>query len=140
MTDEPIDLDEHHGMTAQKATEIRRRLQEVQLDQAALRARQAEFEQFLLAAPAMTWPEVAEKARYLFQLYAATADAEAPRAEYAVGKDLNKSLHVPGNPAVLEQSESIFNRDIPWLVFHFAPLQGCSAKLPRGGKPVRYPP
>ncbi len=65
---------------------------------------------------------------------------EAPRAEYTLGKDLNKSLHVPGNPAALEQSESIFNRDIPWLVFHFAPPQGCSAKLPRGGKPVRYPP
>ena len=46
---------------------------------------------------------------------------EAPRAEYTLGKDLNKSLHVPGNPAALEQSESIFNRDILWLVFHFAP-------------------
>jgi hypothetical protein len=89
MTDDPIDLDEHRGMTAQKATEIRRRLQEVQLDQAALRARQAEFEQFLLAAPAMTWSEVAEKARYLIQLYAATSDAQEARRQQLIASVLD---------------------------------------------------
>lgn len=73
MTDNPVDLDEHRGMAAQKATEIRRRLHEVQLDQAALQERQAEFEKFLLAAPAATWAEFAEKVRYLIQLFAADA-------------------------------------------------------------------
>ena len=36
----PVELDEHRGMAAQKLTEIRRRLNKVQADQAALRRRQ----------------------------------------------------------------------------------------------------
>jgi ribosomal protein L10 len=36
MTDNPVELDEHRGMVAQKLTEIRRRLHEVQANQAAL--------------------------------------------------------------------------------------------------------
>lgn len=79
MTDEPVELDEHRGMMAQKSTEIRRRLHEVQADQAALRKRQAEFEALLLAAPAKDWPEAAAKAHYLIQLFAATAEAQDPR-------------------------------------------------------------
>ncbi len=59
MTDRPVDLDEHRGRAAQKDTEIRRRLHEVQADQAALRARQEELEGFMLATEATTWPEVA---------------------------------------------------------------------------------
>lgn len=86
MTDNPVDLDEHRGMAAQKATEIRRRLQEVQLDQAALKARQAEFEKFLLAAPATTWPELAEKVRYLLQLFA--ADAQDARRQTLIANVL----------------------------------------------------
>lgn len=86
MTDNPVDLDEHRGMAAQKATEIRRRLQEVQLDQAALKARQAEFEKFLLAAPATTWPELAEKVRYLLQVFA--ADAQDARRQTLIANVL----------------------------------------------------
>ena len=48
MTSEPLELDEHRGMNAQKDTEIRRPLQEVRLDQAALRERQAELEKVRL--------------------------------------------------------------------------------------------
>jgi hypothetical protein len=87
MTDDPVDLDEHRGMNAQKATEIRRRLQEVQLDQAALKARQVEFEKFLLAAPATTWPEFAEKVRYLLQLFA--ADAQDARRQKLIASALD---------------------------------------------------
>ena len=66
MKDEPVDLDEHRGMAAQIATDIRRqRLHEFQVDQAALRRRQEELEKLLLAAPAETWPEAATKAQYL---------------------------------------------------------------------------
>jgi hypothetical protein len=79
MSDDPVKLDEHRGMAAQKATEIRRELHEVQADQEALRHRQAQLEQFLAAAPAATWPEVAEKVRYLVQLFALTAEAQDPR-------------------------------------------------------------
>jgi len=76
-----VDLDVHRGMAAQKETEIRRLLHEVQADQAALRARQEELESFMVAAEAMTWPEAAVKARYLIQLYAATPDAQDPRRQ-----------------------------------------------------------
>ena len=81
MADTPVDLDDHRGMAAQKQTEIRRLLHEVQADQAALRARQDELERFMLAADAVTWPEAAAKARYLIQRYAATSDAQDPRRQ-----------------------------------------------------------
>lgn len=51
MTDEPVNLDRHCGIAAQRDTEIRRDLHEVQADQAALRGRQEELENFLNAAP-----------------------------------------------------------------------------------------
>jgi hypothetical protein len=78
--DDPVDLDEHRGMAAQKATEIRRQsLREFQADQAALLRRQEELEKLLLAAPAETWPEAAAKAQYLIQLFATTPEARDPR-------------------------------------------------------------
>ena len=88
MTDNPVDLDEHRGMAAQKSTEIRRRLYEVQADQAALRHRQEELESFLIAAPAATWPEAAAKARYLIQLFAATPDAQDARRQELIASAL----------------------------------------------------
>ncbi|HYM30978.1 MAG TPA: hypothetical protein VEU47_06755 [Candidatus Cybelea sp.] len=90
MTNDPVDLDEHRGMSAQKLTEIRRRLHEVQADQAALRHRQEEFESFLLAAPAMTWQEAAAKARYLIQLFAMTAEAQDPRRKQLIATALEE--------------------------------------------------
>ena len=72
MTDDPVELDEHRGMAAQKSTEIRRRLHEVQADHAALRRRQEEFESHALAAPSATWADAAAKARYLILLFAET--------------------------------------------------------------------
>ncbi|HET6467774.1 MAG TPA: hypothetical protein VFG43_05280 [Geminicoccaceae bacterium] len=66
-------------MAAQKATDIRRLLAEVEADQAALRHRQEELEKFLVAGPAETWEEAAEKARYLITLFAATAAGRDPR-------------------------------------------------------------
>ena len=84
MTDCPVDLDGHRGMAAQKSTEIRRRLLEVQADQAALRCRQVEFERYAVAAPSATWAEAAAKARYLIQLFAATPDAGDPRRQQLI--------------------------------------------------------
>jgi len=88
MADDPVNLDEHRGMTAQKSTEIRRRLHEVQADQAALRHRQEELESCLAAAPATTWPEAAAKAQYLLQLFAATPDAQDPRRQKLISNVL----------------------------------------------------
>ena len=81
MTDKTIDLDQHRGMAAQKATKLRRLLADVEENAKALRVRQEELESHLLAAPAATWPEAAEKARYLLNLFSAALAAEDPRRQ-----------------------------------------------------------
>ena len=81
MTDKPIDLDQHRGMSAQKATGLRRLLAEVESNERTLRLRQDELETQLLAAPAATWHDAAEKARYLLNLFAATLGAQDPRRQ-----------------------------------------------------------
>jgi hypothetical protein len=81
MTDKPVDLDQRRGMAAQKATNFRRLLAKVVANERALRLRQDELESHLIAAPAATWEEAAEKARYLLTLFAATLSAEDPRRQ-----------------------------------------------------------
>jgi hypothetical protein len=71
MTDEPLDLDSHRGMMAQKATDLRRALGEVEAHALELRDRQATIERHLLSVPAASWAEAAVKARYVLKLYAA---------------------------------------------------------------------
>ena len=71
MNDKPLDLDSHRGMAAQKATDIRRILADVEHNAKELRDRQAVLEDQLLSAPAASWPEAAAKARYVLNLYAA---------------------------------------------------------------------
>jgi len=71
MTDEPLDLDKHRGMAAQKATDLRRALAEVETNARDLRERQAIVEKELLSVPAASWSEAAAKARYVLNLYAA---------------------------------------------------------------------
>jgi hypothetical protein len=81
VTDHSIDLDQHRGMAAQKAIELRRLLADVEANGKALRVRQDELESHLLAAPAANWHEAAEKARYLLNLFAATLTAQDPRKQ-----------------------------------------------------------
>lgn len=81
MTDRTIELDAHRGMSAQKATEIRRLLAEVEANERTLRLRQEELETQLIAVPAATWSAAAEKARYLLGLFAATPAAQDPRRQ-----------------------------------------------------------
>jgi len=76
VSDEPLNLDKHRGMAAQKATTIRRVLAEAEKNAKDLRARQGELETQLLSAPAASWPEAAAKARYVLNLYAAGLAAQ----------------------------------------------------------------
>jgi hypothetical protein len=71
MNDNPVDLDKHRGMAAQKATDIRRVLADVEVNAKLLRDRQGVVEIQLLSVPAASWPEAAAKARYVLNLYAA---------------------------------------------------------------------
>jgi hypothetical protein len=84
VTDRTVDLDLHRGMAAQKATELRRLLADVEANEKALRLRQDELECHLLAAPAANWREAAEKARYLLNLFAVTLAAQDPRKQKLV--------------------------------------------------------
>jgi hypothetical protein len=81
MTDRTIDLDQHRGMAAQKATELRRLLANVEANENELRRRQDELEAHLLAAPAMNWHDAADKARYLLNLFATTPAGQDPRRQ-----------------------------------------------------------
>ena len=71
MNEVPIDLDSHRGMAAQKATDIRRVIAEVEVNAKLLRDRQTSVEMQLLAVPAASWPEAVAKTRYVLNLYAA---------------------------------------------------------------------
>ena len=93
MTDKTIDLDQRRGMAAQKATDLRRLLANVEANERELRLRQDELESHLLTAPAANWHEVADKARYLLNLFAATLAAQDPRRQQliaAVLADFNR--------------------------------------------------
>ena len=81
MTDKPVDLDQHRGMAAQKATEARRLIAEVRANEKALRQQRDQLEAQLLTAPAATWREAAGKAQYLLELFAETAQAQDPRKQ-----------------------------------------------------------
>jgi hypothetical protein len=98
VTDKTVDLDTHRGMAAQRATDLRRLLSEVEANTKDLRRRQGELEAQLAAAPAATWPEAAEKARYLLGLLAATLPTEDTRRRKliaAVLDDFDRLMHQP---------------------------------------------
>lgn len=79
MSKELLDLDKHRGMAAQKATDLRRTLAEVETHARELRDRQTALENQLLTLPAETWQEAAAKARYVLNLYVAGLSPEDSR-------------------------------------------------------------
>ncbi len=96
MTDQPITLDGRRGMAAQKATEIRRLIAEVEANEQSLRVRQEELETQLVAVPATTWIEAAQKVRYLLGLFAATAVAQDPRRKVLIENVLEDITRLSG--------------------------------------------
>lgn len=88
MTDKPVELDKHRGMAAQKATELRRLLSEVAANEEALRGRQRELEDQLLATPSLSWEEAAEKAGYLLSLFASSLAGQDPRRQMLIARVL----------------------------------------------------
>jgi len=98
MTEEAIELDERRGMLAQKATDLRRLLADVEANERALRLRQDELEAHLIAAPAANWHEAAEKARYLLNLFAATLSAQDPRRQTLIAAVLADFQRLSAEP------------------------------------------
>ena len=89
MTEKTIDLDQHRGMAAQKATDLRRLLASVEANEKALRLRQDELEARLISAPAANWQEAAEKARYLLNLFATSLAAQDHRRQKLIAAVLD---------------------------------------------------
>ena len=83
---DPVELDEHRGMAAQKLTEARRRSHE----------RQEAFELEAVAGPSTSWAEAAEKARYLIELFAATPEARNPRRQQLIATVLDDLTRLSG--------------------------------------------
>jgi hypothetical protein len=86
MVEKTTKLDDHRGIMAQRATELRRLRAEVEADQAALRVRQQELEVLLAAAPARNWADVVEKARYLLDLFSQTAEGGDPQRRMLIDR------------------------------------------------------
>jgi hypothetical protein len=84
MTDKPVELDQHRGMAARKATDLRRLLAEVAANERTLRAMQDALEAQLLAAPASNWEGAADKVRYLLSVLAATPSGQDPRRKLLI--------------------------------------------------------
>jgi len=99
MTDTTIPLDDHRGMMAQKATELRRQHAEIETDQAALRKRREELENMLLAAPAATLAEAVERARYLLTLFAESSAGRDPRHHRLIAGVLDDLRRLSGEPS-----------------------------------------
>lgn len=89
MSDDPIQLDERRGMTAQKATVSRRRQSEVEETQVALKRRSVELEADWASAPAADWPDAVQKARYLLGLLASTGAGQDPRRQRLIARVLS---------------------------------------------------
>lgn len=94
MTEDTVNLDNHRGMAAQKATELRRLDAGVEADQAELRVRRDDLEAQLFAAPATDWSEAAAKAIYLLKLLSPSLKAEDPRLQKLIAQVLSDFDHL----------------------------------------------
>ena len=94
MTDRTVNLDQHRGLAAQKATELRRLLTEIEANETLLRSRQTALEEQLLADPAMSWEEAADKARYLLSLFATSPTAQDPRRQLLIARVLEDFIRL----------------------------------------------
>ena len=105
MTQQTIELDEHRGMAAQKATELRRLLADVEANEILLRQRQAALEEQLLAAPALTWEDAADKARYLLSLFASSPCAQDPRRQLLIARVIEDFIGLSSSQAESDASK-----------------------------------
>ncbi len=97
MTDEPLNLDRHRGLAAQKAVDLRRVLAEAENHARELRERQTILERRLLSAEAASWPEAAVKARYLLNLYAASLPEHDTRHRALIAAVLDDFARLTGD-------------------------------------------
>ena len=97
MTTDPVDLDTHRGMAAQKATEDRRQTAGVEADRVMLRQHQDELGDALSAGPAATWEEAGRKALYLITVFAGTPEGQDPRYKKLIASSLEDIQRLSGS-------------------------------------------
>lgn len=97
MEGEPIPLDGHRGMAAQRDTDSRRLEAGFLREQALRLEREGRLEQALLASPAVTWQEAAEKASYLVALFGETPEGRDPRRHRLVEAVLDDIARLAGD-------------------------------------------
>lgn len=102
MTDQTIKLDRHRGMAAQKATDLRRLMSEVETNEKLLRERQTALEEQLLAEPALTWSDAADKARYLLSLFAVSSAAQDPRRQLLIARVIGDFIRLSAEETTSE--------------------------------------
>jgi hypothetical protein len=105
MTDRTVDLDQHRGMAAQKATELRRLMSEVAANEELLRERQKALEEQLLATPALTWEDAADKAGYLLSLFAGSPTAQDPRRQMLIARVLEDFMRLSSLSPTVDSAE-----------------------------------
>lgn len=96
MRDDPVDLDKHRGMAAQKATDLRRALAEIETHARELRDRTGDLEHCIITMPASSWPEAAAKARHLLNLYVEGLAPEDTRRRALATAVLNDFARLAG--------------------------------------------
>jgi len=89
MTNQAIRLDGRRGEADRQAIDLRRLALAVEADRDAMKLRRDELETQLIAAPGTSWPQAAEKARYLIGLLAGTAAARDPRRKKLIANTLD---------------------------------------------------
>lgn len=136
MTEKPISLDHHRGMAEQKATELRRLLTEVAADQDDIRGRQKALEAQLVAAPAASWAEAAEKARYLLTLFAATPLAQDPRRRKLIASVLNDFRRLTAGDTAKSGAQRSANR---FAIRRFKGDLAVANREQRGNREKRKP-
>jgi hypothetical protein len=133
-------------MAAQKATELRRVLAEVAADQESVRGRQRALEAQLIAAPATSWTNVAEKVRYLLCLFATTPLAQDPRRRRLIAsalKDLRRLSATDAakacEPGLIKQFNSP-NCEGEFAVANREQRGNREKRKPKAEKPKSLPP
>lgn len=86
MTNDPVDLDTRRSADERRTMEARRRIIEMNADNAALRRRQDDLEYLLT----QSWPEATRKAEYLIKLFANTPQAQDPEIRQLVASTLKE--------------------------------------------------
>lgn len=101
----PNALDEHRAKAKRKAAEVRRRIADVQAEQAALQLGRVELEKFLAAAPALSWRETVEKARYLLTILSGTSAGRDPRRQKLIEIVLEDFRRLSDEPSEVTRRE-----------------------------------